>query len=527
MPEGHRDRLDALTLSDAARAAWRWKWLIAGVAIACAAAGYYYSWRQAPQFEASTVVTYVQPVDPTSPLASLYVDPAVAQIALDNVGNVVSSPDVGKRAEAMLGAPPAHPYSVSAELNQGSGAGAYSSAAIISAVSASAAESAAVANAYALAVIEWSKHQQLARVKQVEEATSASLKTFQSPESRRSADYIVLAQHLQNLRILASTVAGQFQVLVAATAPTAPFAPRPKRSAILGFGGGLFVGVALALIFAVSSTRVRGRHDVTEALGLPIVGVIPDVPNESLKLGRLITLTDPGAAASEALRLLRSSLDYVNVDHVTSLLVTSCVAGEGKSTTVCNLAVTLAMAGKKVVVVDGDLRKPRVHEYFGVANDIGLSSLVAGTVELADALKRVDLPVPGQGQPGDGGSPPDASPASSEPHRLLVLTSGPRPPDPGELVASGRFATVMAGLHKSGVEFIIVDSPALLEVGDAAAMAAEVEGLLMVVNADRVGRPTLHEARDLLARLPCRKLGAVLVRAKSGRSGSGYYGYGD
>jgi len=222
---------------------------------------------------------------------------------------------------------------------------------------------------------------------------------------------------------------------------------------------------------------------------------------------------------------LRSSLDYVNVDGLSSLLVTSCVAGEGKSTTVCNLAVTLAMAGKKVVVVDGDVRKPHVHEYFGVANDIGLSSVVAGTVKLADAFRPIDLPALAQQRQGNGSSPPDPRPASSGPHRLVVLTSGPRPPDPGELVASREFAAVMAYLHKSSVEFIIVDSPALLEVGDAAAMAADVEGLLMVVDADKVGRPMLQEARDLLATLPCHKLGVVLVRAKGGRSGYGHYGH--
>ncbi len=497
MPNGRREESNELTLSDYARAAWRWKWLIAALAIAFAAAGYFYTARQAPQYEASTVLTYVAPLDPANPLANSYVDPSIAQLALENVGSAVSGPAVSSRAKtALAAAPPTHPYTVSAQLSQASSTSSYSSAAIISAVSTSAAETAVVANAYAEAVVAWSRDQQLARVKQAEAATSDALRAFQTPKSKRSADYLLLAQRLQNLRVLASTVTGQFHVLLPATVPAAPFAPRPKRSAILGFAGGLFVGVVLALILSVASTRVRGRQEVTEALGLPIVGVIPDVPDKSLNGSRLIALADPSDAASEALRLLRSNLDYVNVDDVSSLLVTSCVAGEGKSTTVCNLAVTLAMAGHRVVVVDADLRRPRVHEYFGITNDVGLSDVVAGTAQLADALRPIELPAPAPFRRSKGGATPGQSRAASRPHRLVVLTSGPRPPDPGELVASKRFAAVIAGLHKASVEFIIVDSPAFLKVGDAAAMAATIQGLLMVVDTDKVRRPMLQEARS-------------------------------
>jgi Mrp family chromosome partitioning ATPase/capsular polysaccharide biosynthesis protein len=527
MPEGPRGQSDARTLSDYARASWRWKWLIVGVAIACALAAYYYSWRQAPQYQASTVLTYVEPVDPASPLSNPYIDPSVVEIALDNVSNVVASPTVVSHAEATLGGPPANAYVVSSELNVGTNSAGNSSSVTISAVSTSATESAAVANAYARAVIDWSRDQQLARVRQAEAATSDSLRRFQSADSKHSADYFVLAQRLQDLRVLASTATGEFQVVVPATVPAEPFAPRPKRSAIVGFGGGLFAAVALVLTFAVFSPRVRGRHDVAEALGLPVVGIIPEASGESLKRGKLITLTDPDAAASEALRLLRSNIEYFNVEEVSSLLVTSCVAGEGKSTMVCNLAVTLAMAGKRIAVVDGDLRESHVHEYFGIANDVGLTNVVAGEAKLADAIQSIDIPLPHRDSGGSDGRQPDSNLAAPRQRRLAVLTSGPRASDPGELVASKRFGAVVADLCNSNVDFVIVDSPALLEVGDAAAMAAEVEGLLMVVDADRVGRPTLHEARDLLAPLPCHKLGAVLVRARHGRTGHGYYGYRD
>ncbi len=515
------------TVGDYARAVWSHKWLIAGVAVFCALAAYYYSWRQAPQYKASTVLTFQQPVDPTNPLASSYVDPNVAQIALENVANFAGSSAATSRVATILGTAPAHAYAISTSLSQGTTSTGYSSAAIISAAGANARESATVANAYAAAVTEWSADQQLARVEQAEAATVNSLKTFKTAASRRSAEYIVLAQRLANLRTLAPAVTGQYQVLVPATAPSAPFAPRPKRSAMVGFGGGLFAAVALVLLFEAFSTRVRGRQEVGEVLGLPIVGVIPEISIGDLKNGKLVTMGRPESAAAEALRLLRSNLDYVNVDDVSSLLVTSCLAGEGKSTLVCNLAATLAMAGKRVVVVDGDLRKPRVHDYFGLSNEAGLTDVIAGQAKLADVLRPIDLPSPNRGSLGGDGSRPDGSPTSSRSNRLVVLTSGPLPLDPGELVASGRFGAVVKDLQNSNVDFVFVDSPALLEVGDAAAMAAQVEGLVFVVNVEKVDRPTLQEARQLLAPLPCDKLGAVLVRGKGRRGGYGYYHRGD
>ena len=165
MPEGAQGEDGARTVRDYAVAAWRWKWLIAGVAVACALAAYYYSWRQAPQYRATAALAYQQPVDLSNPLLHSYVDPSVAQLALESVSNVVASPTTRSRALEILGGPTTHVYTVSSELNLGSSSVGYTNAAIISVVSSDAAESAAVANAYARAIIEWSRNQQLARVK--------------------------------------------------------------------------------------------------------------------------------------------------------------------------------------------------------------------------------------------------------------------------------------------------------------------------------------------------------------------------
>ena len=490
---------------DLLRTIWRWKWVVVLVVVVSTATAYAYSAAQAPQYRAAAQLMYEQPLNVSDPLSSAYVDPNVRELALESVQTVVTSPEVVSRAESALGALPAHPYQVSAQVvGPTTGAG-YRSAVEISATGTDAAEAAAVANAYADAVMGWSRDQQLARVDQAKKATLARMQSLRAANSDGTADYTQLQLQLQNLQALAATVTGNFRVIVPATQPSAPIAPRPMSAAAFGFGIGLAAGLGLALVFGQFSTRVRGRREVARALDLPIVGVIPEVPRRSLNKWELISLTEPESGAAEALRLLRSNLDYVNVDHVTSILVTSSLTGEGKSTTVCNLAVTLAMAGKNVIIVDGDLREPRVHDYFGIDNDVGLSSVVAGSATLQGALKPVELPAPVRRGRGGNGSKPNPSLTAStiRRRRLVVLTAGPSPVDPGEMVASDRFGAVLAELQSGSVDLVIIDSPPILAVGDATAMAAQAAGLLLVVDIAKVRLPTLHQTkRSSLRRFP-------------------------
>ena len=524
MPESPWSESDILPLREYPRVIWRWKWLVALVVVASMAGAYLYSWRQAPSYRATTQLSYRQPLDVSNPLAGPSVGLDERQLALENVGNIAANPSVVRRAEAILGGPPAHPYEVTVELQGGTATSTFNNVAALSVVSADSAESADVANAYAQAVIEWSRDQQLAQLDQARRVTEGALKAFSSAASRRSPEYSLLLQRREDLRLLASAVNGEYQVIVPASAPSAPFSPRPKLAAAIGLIVGLMAGIGLALIAEMFSTSLRGRRDVSRALDLPVVGVIPDVPDRYQEPGSLVTLSQPDGRAAEALRMLRSNLDHFNADEISPLLVTSCVAGEGKSTTVCNLAVTLAMAGKRVIVVDGDLRKPSVHERFGIPNHIGVTSVLAGEVELVNALRPIDVPSPFLRYHGRNGSEPDSGPSPAAP-RLLVLTAGPRSADPGEVVANNAFGAMIEDLKKSDADVVIIDSPALLEVGDAATMAAQVEGLIMVVDIHKVRRPALREAGFLLPTLPCRKLGAVMVKAKLGRSG--YYTYGD
>ena len=161
--------------------------------------------------------------------------------------------------------------------------------------------------------------------------------------------------------------------------------------------------------------------------------------------------------------MVRTNLDFLNVDaDIQSLVVTSCVQGEGKSVAVANLAVSMALAGKKVIVVDGDLRRPRQHKYFGLRNEVGLSTVVTGQTNLAQSLQAVEVAGAAPGEPAADFAG-WARGADALPH-LYVLTSGPLPPNPGEIVAARRFAATIERLQREA-DLVIVDSPAMLARG--------------------------------------------------------------
>jgi Mrp family chromosome partitioning ATPase len=233
----------------------------------------------------------------------------------------------------------------------------------------------------------------------------------------------------------------------------------------------------------------------------------------------VVTLSDPGGHVAEAFRVLRGNLDFLALDSdVHSLAVTSSQQGEGKSVTTCNLAVAAALAGRRVILLEGDLRRPRIAEYLGLGNERGLATVVTGTHKPMEALQRVEIKALDEahgGVPGDG---------VDRPPGLYVLTQGPEVPNPGEIVASRTFAHLIEAYQRHA-DLVIIDTPAFLAVGDAAAIAGAVDGLVFVVDPSRVKRPVLRAAAEQLQNLPTRLLGVVVLQ-HHGRSTSYSYGYG-
>jgi capsular exopolysaccharide synthesis family protein len=212
----------------------------------------------------------------------------------------------------------------------------------------------------------------------------------------------------------------------------------------------------------------------------------------------LIALRDPRAPASEAYRTLRTNIQFSSLDRpLQTLLVTSTAPDEGKSTTLANLAVTMAQAEQRVILVDCDLRRPTLHTLFGLSNDVGLTSMILSQEEAP--------PLQETGVPG-----------------LSLLASGPLPPRPADILGSRRMEAVIARL-RAEADIVLFDTPPVVAVTDAAVLATKVDGVLLVFQAGKTSRDRARRARQMLEKVKANIIGVVLNNAAV-EQGYGYYG---
>lgn len=211
----------------------------------------------------------------------------------------------------------------------------------------------------------------------------------------------------------------------------------------------------------------------------------------------LITLADPRSPVAESFRTLRTNLIFSSLDHpLTTLLVTSAAPIEGKSLTLANLAVTMAQGGRKTILVDCDLRRPRQHEIFGVPAEPGLTTMIL------DEKKEPPL-------------------VKTSVEELWLLPAGPLPPNPADLLGSRRMETVIETL-KSRADIVLFDAPPVIAVTDAALLACKLDGALLVVSAGQTKRDHAQRAKELLEKINVRVVGAVLTNAAVDKSVSTY-----
>lgn len=214
----------------------------------------------------------------------------------------------------------------------------------------------------------------------------------------------------------------------------------------------------------------------------------------------LITVVNPRSPISEAYRTLRTNLEFTSLDKpIYTMVVTSAAPEEGKSTTLANLAVTLAQTGKKVILVDCDLRRPSQHEIFSVSNASGFTTM------MVDEAALKEPPLVESGIPG-----------------LRLLPSGPLPPNPSELLGSQRMEEIVATL-RSQADMVLFDAPPVIAVTDAAVLAAKVDAVLLVINAGRTKREHAKRAKALLDKVKARLVGTVLNNVKLDTSLHRYY----
>ena len=525
------DATSSVTLRDYVNVVWLRKWLVVVVIVACALTAFLVANSKTRLYQATALMMYQQAPDIANPLGSTSTtDVTTLALQVQSVVNTVNSPALTSRAGALLrrSEPNARGYTVTAAIAppDSSSGSTVSDVVGVTAVSARPQVSAAAANAYAQSIIELRVESDQARLRKAQNAIRLQMKQYDTAPSKLSTDYLLLVQRLRDLQVAEATATGGFTISRPATPPLSPSSPKPLQSAVIGLGVGLFAGIALAFVVGQFDTRVRTHTQAGEILGLPVVGRVPRIARRVLRDETLVTLSEPGGHVAEALRVLRSNLDWARIDDGwKSLLVTSSRKGEGKTLTLCNLAVTLALAGKKVVVVDADLRDPQVHQAFSMPNETGLTTVIQGTLSLADALRPFDLKSSGgSGAVTPAGAP--VTPPAFENGALLVLTSGPLPPNPGEVVASRRLAITLERLAGVDVDYILVDAPPILAVGDAGVLAACVDGVLFVANIDQTREPTLEAGREALDALPCRKLGVVVVGERAGATHHYRYRYG-
>jgi non-specific protein-tyrosine kinase len=220
----------------------------------------------------------------------------------------------------------------------------------------------------------------------------------------------------------------------------------------------------------------------------------------SEKLNQLITVSEPRSPISEAYRTLRTNLDFASLDQaLKTLVVTSAGVGEGKSTTLANLAVASAQTGRKVILVDSDLRRPAMHQVFNLSNEAGLTTVIMDEEAMAAP------PLQDSGIEG-----------------LLVLTSGPQPPNPAELVGSKRMSGLIAKLAERADQ-VFFDSPPVVAVTDAAVLATKVDGVLLVISAGKTRREHARSAVHRLEQINARLVGTVLINVQMGAGFQGYY----
>ncbi|OMH31366.1 hypothetical protein BGP79_10140 [Tersicoccus sp. Bi-70] len=280
----------------------------------------------------------------------------------------------------------------------------------------------------------------------------------------------------------------------AATQPNAPFAPNTRLYVIAGLAIGILLAVLYVLIREVLDTRIRRDRDVHRVADTPVLASLARLANR--RTASSVMITAPQSTAAESYRLLRTNLEFMEVDaRLRTVVVSSPAAGEGKTSTAVALALAIAESGARVLLVDADLRRPGVADRLQIEASVGLSSVLIEQATLQEAVVRVET--------------------------IDVLPSGPVPPNPNQLLNSASAENVLTELGRS-YDLIVVDSPPLLPVTDTLPLAKLADGTILVVRAGATRRAQLRDAIEALNTINAKVLGVAINGVRLPRSGAYY-----
>lgn len=343
------------------------------------------------------------------------------------------------------------------------------------------------------------KMEALAKLADRTSAQEATLATLEGRLVSLRSTYATL------LSFSSGNASNLLSVIEPAVAQKDPVAPRPLLNTLIAALLGLAVAIGIMQLFVHLNDAIKDTDEVEEVSGLSTLGTITRMNGDGSRgqIYQLATLLYPRSGAAEGYRSLRANIEFAAVDNpVRTLLVTSSSPDEGKTVIACNLAVAFAQAGRRVLLVDADLRRPGVHQVFDLQNSQGLTTL----------LRRDEVGV-------------DTIAQATEQDNLRVVTTGPLPPNPAELLGSQRMRAVLDRLA-DGSDLIVLDSPPLQAVADAAILSSFADGTLLVIDASRSKRRAVRRGREALARADAKVLGAVLNRvpALARSEYASYYG---
>ncbi|HEY3359217.1 MAG TPA: polysaccharide biosynthesis tyrosine autokinase [Polyangia bacterium] len=325
--------------------------------------------------------------------------------------------------------------------------------------------------------------------------------------------YGLVLTRLKETDLSANLRVSNMRILDRALTPGAPIRPDVRKIMLMALVLALFAGIGLAVLIEVLDATVKTQEEVEALTGVPFLGILPSIEEEHAAgitarsngtvdpRKDLFLHTNPKSSVAECARSIRTNLLFMSPERpLKTLVVTSAGPREGKTTTAISLAIAMAQGGQRVLLIDTDLRRPRIHRSFGVTGETGLTAVLLGHTELGAAIKTTDVP------------------------NLYVLPCGPLPPNPAELLHTERFGALMQQMQQR-YDRVIFDSPPVIAVTDAAVLGARVDGVVMVVKAGQTAREGLRRSVRVLADVSARVLGTVLNDLDVNNRAYGQYYY--
>jgi len=333
------------------------------------------------------------------------------------------------------------------------------------------------------------------------EANSVDLDRLKTTLQLYQQIYISSINSLETLRLSKAQSTPTVMQVEKATKPTTPISPKPVQSALLAAAIGLFVTAGFVFLVEFLDDTLKTPDDIKDVLDTPVIGFIGELKNNPKQnedaLG-IYVAKNPRSPVAEAFRSLRTNLEYSSVDNpARTILVTSSGESEGKSTVAANLAIVEAQSGKKVIIVDADMRRPKVHVLFNKSNRRGLSDVVTGKLHIDDVVKTYD-----------------------QVENLSIITCGTIPPNPSELLGSERMSQTLKDL-KERFDLVIIDTPPMI-VSDAQILSGKVDGVIFVVIPGQTRAIAALRPMEELRRIGSNVLG--VVANKIPRNRDYYYG---